>query len=265
MASRVFTLLLLFILSVLSSCIRLEKPFSTLVPTTPPPAATGQADTWQTLAPGLEARTYTPNNNRLSLFRAIRIDPDRYIFRVHYQPGQPLSLDGWRRALPDAIAFINANFFTPEFTINGLLVSDGAISGQSYRDRGGMFQVQDGLPRVRSLILEPYIGEPLQQAVQAFPMLVANGVQAYTSTRADRVTRRTVIAQDDQDRIILIATPLAGMTLRDLSAFLANSDMRLVNALNLDGGGSTLLYESTQGLTITSFDPVPAVLAVYPG
>jgi len=42
--------------------------------------------------------------------------------------------------------------------------------------------------------------------------------------------------------------------------------MNLVNALNLDGGGSTMMYLNANGTPeyiVTSLDPVPAVLAVY--
>ena len=105
-----------------------------------------------------------------------------------------------------------------------------------------------------------------EQAVQGFPMLVTNRQQAYTNSRPDRATRRTLIAQDSQGRILLMVTPLAGITLLDLSAALAASDMDIVNAFNLDGGGSTLLgldVPARSPYTLASFDPVPAVLAVY--
>ena len=48
---------------------------------------------------------------------------------------------------------------------------------------------------------------------------------------------------------------------------LVAGDLNLVNAVNLDGGGSTLLTLTLPGQPtyfIPSFDPVPTVLAVYP-
>jgi exopolysaccharide biosynthesis protein len=113
---------------------------------------------------------------------------------------------------------------------------------------------------------EPYAGEPLEQAVQGFPMLVLDGVQAYTDTRPDRFTRRTVIAQDTSGRIILLATPLIGLPLLDLSVYLPQTSLSIVNAFNLDGGGSTFMVlrtGETVEYIVTSLDPVPAVLAVY--
>lgn len=179
-----------------------------------------------------------------------------------------MTLAGWQAALPGALAFVNANFFDHDNRVLGLLVSDGAVYGLAYNDRGGLVQVQNGGVRVRSTILEPYQGEALEQAVQAFPMLVTNGQSSFSNTRGDRPSRRTVAGQDVQGRIVLLATSsLTGITLTDLSAYLPTTDLSLVNAVNLDGGASTLMAVQVPGddpVRIFSFDPVPAVLAVYP-
>jgi exopolysaccharide biosynthesis protein len=121
---------------------------------------------------------------------------------------------------------------------------------------------------VRSTILEPYAGEPLEQAIQAFPMLMTNGQASFANTQGDRISRRTIAAQDVQGRIVLIATTsVIGMKLVDLSSYLASTDLQLVNAVNLDGGGSTMLALAVPGqpaYEILSLDAVPTVLAVYP-
>jgi hypothetical protein len=237
---------------------------STSASSQPPPAGG-----WETLMPGLERRTYQPGN-ALSQLLVIRIDPNLFTFRAHYQPGAPLNIRGWRDALPDSVAFVNANFFDTEAQILGLLVTDGAAYGQSYYDRGGTFLVQNGVPRVRSNLIEPYYaGEPIEQAVQAFPMLVQDRQQAYANTRDQDISRRTVVAQDGVGRILLMVTPLGGLNLVDLSAYLPTTDMDIVNAFNLDGGGSTMMSLAPTNnpagqMSLGSFDPVPAVLAVYP-
>src|SRR5690606_27555219 len=188
-----------------------------------------------------------------------RINPALYTFRAHYRPGEPLPLSDWQAELNDAVVFINANFFDPDHTINGLLVADGVMFGESFRDRGGTFLVQNGLPHLRSNLAEPYTsGEPIEQAVQAFPMLVIDGQTAYT--QPGNVSRRTVIAQDNQGRILLMVTPLAGLSLNALSAYLPTTDLGIVHALNLDGGGSTMLFansSTSEPYRLPSFDPVP--------
>lgn len=231
------------------------------------PTDTPSADGWTTLAPGLERRVYQPNPaNALSQLTVVRVDPALYTFRAHYRPANALGLTAWRQALPDAVAFINANFFDPQDVAIGMVVNDGVVSGQTLVGRGGMLQVAGGQPRVRSLIAEPYAGEPLEQAVQAFPMLVLNGQASYNNVQDRDVSRRSVVAQDASGRILLMATSVLGITLADLSAFLAASDMQIVNALNLDGGGSTMLFvgPGSTPLQQPSFDPVPVVLAVHP-
>lgn len=242
-----------------------------IVPTLQVPTAT---TSWETLAPGLERRFYRPGgDSALTQFIALRIDPALYTFRVHYRPGNPLNLARWREALsgeapPGAVAFINANFFDAQGNALGLVVSDGVAYGQAYQGMGGMLQVQNGGVRVRSTILEPYAGEALEQAAQAFPMLMTNGQASFANTQGDRISRRTVAAQDAQGRIVLIVTTsVIGMKLVDLSSYLASTDLQLVNAVNLDGGGSTLLALNVPGqpaYEVFSLDAVPTVLAVYP-
>jgi len=232
----------------------------TISPATAAPAADG----WEQIAPGLERRSFLPGNDALSELIAIRVDPALYTFRAHYRPGEPLSVRAWQDELPNAVLFVNANFFDPQYRITGMLIADGVVYGEAYIGRGGMFAVQNGVPQVRSNTTQPYAGEALEQAVQAFPMLVLDGVPAFTTPDNDR-SRRTIVAQDDLGRIVLMVTPAAGLTLTDLSAYLASLEIGLVNAFNLDGGRSTMLSltAGTQPVTIASFEAVPAVLAVY--
>jgi hypothetical protein len=256
----------------LTGCMRpvqgVDQSTTTPVSINTPVPATEKADDWEVLAPGLERRTIQPlAESRLADMVALRIDPARFTFRAHYQPADPLTLPEWRLMLPEAIAFVNTNFFDPQNQILGLLVSDGQVYGQSYTDRGGMFSVREGSVRIQSLIEEPYQGETLEQAVQAFPMLVLNGEAAFTQPINDRPTRRTVIALDSAGRVLLLATPILGLELVDLSTFLAESAVLDVQmAFNLDGGGSTLMHVTVNGEPepeVVSLDPVPAVLAVY--
>lgn len=255
--------LLILIALICTGCV-LQQRSSTL-PLASTPETPVESSTWTTVAPGLEQRTYIPNDNALGQLLVLRIDPALYTFRAHYRPSEALTLDEWEAHLPDAAVFINANFFDANEHIVGLLVTDGVVYGQSYQDRGGTFLVQNGLPRVRSNISEPYVGEPLEQAIQAFPMLVQDGLTTFTGGQSDRATRRTVIGQDTDDRILLMVTPLLGLTLTDLSAYLPTTDMGIIHAFNLDGGGSSLLYHRgiDAPLKMPSFDPVPAVLAAY--
>lgn len=252
----------------LSGCLLDAPPTESIIATaTPISTAAPMLNEWQTLAPGLQRRLYTGINGTSAQLLVLRVDPAHYIFRAHYRSGAPLRVSEWRDTLPDAVVFINSNFFDPEYRVLGLLIEDGVLHGTPYTTRGGMFTVQNGAPRIRSNTQAPYAGEALEQAVQAFPMLVLDGQQAYTYTGPDRITRRTAIGMDSDGRVILMVTPFTGMTLLDLSIFLAESDMNVINAFNLDGGGSTLMMHQMSGANpfmLASVDPVPAILAVYP-
>jgi uncharacterized protein YigE (DUF2233 family) len=220
-------------------------------------------DGWQVIAPGLEWRLMSYSDQTSIEIAVLRVDPAQFTFRVHYQPGEAYRLRDWQERLPDAVAIINANFFDDANNTLGLVLADGVRYGISYTDRGGTFLIQNGWPDIRSNIYEPVGNAIIEQAVQAFPMLVMNGQQAFYDE--GRSSRRTAIAQDASGRVLLIATVRGGLPLDALSAFLAQSDLGLVDAVNLDGGGSTLIGVQWPGFAYAfqSFDPVPVVLSVY--
>ncbi|HML20850.1 MAG TPA: phosphodiester glycosidase family protein [Aggregatilinea sp.] len=237
-------------------------PTPTRAPTVPP--ETG----WQSIAPGIEYR-----NERVTLvgggsFTAVevRIDPALVTFRVHYRPGDALGINGWSEQIPDAAVIVNAGFFDEADRSMGLVISDGQVSGESFAGFGGMFQVDAYGARVRSLVSEPYYGEDLYQAVQAFPMLVeAGGIAAPQGDGFSEGSRRTVAAQDRTGRILFIAVPVAFVSFADLQAWLLASDLDVSIAFALDGGKSTaMVIRGPDPQTFPALDGLPAVIAVYP-
>lgn len=253
------------------------RPVPTLFPTLAlptaaparPPAATPPPDSgWLRGPAGIELR-------RLHVERdadvppvplvIVRCDPGAVRLRVAYAPERPRALRSWfaeRRPL----AAINGGFFTPEFAATALLVSDGTATGQSYEGFGGMLTVaSDGVVAIRPLRDEPYQpGEPLDQALQSFPMLVFPGGAPAAIDDDGQRARRSAIALDRAGRLLLIAGPSSGLTLRELAAWLSASDLEVDRALNLDGGSSTGLFLKDGPLeeAIDSFGALPIVLLV---
>lgn len=239
-------------------------PPTSVPPTSPPPESfEANIGAWQAIADGLEWRLYVPEDGDIAQMIALRINPQIYYFRALYHAGNPLTVRQWTQQDTEIVALVNANFFDEQNQVLGLLVSDGAVFGTSYQGRGGTFIVENGIASVRSNTANPYQGEPLEQAVQAFPMLVQDGAQAYFDRTTEQITRRTVIGQDRDGNMILLVTPLLGPSLADLSAYLPTTDLNLVNAFNLDGGGSTMMAIPSIDYELPSLDPVPAILAVY--
>lgn len=231
------------------------------------PAPTPDPDAWTPLLDGVERRVLPVPGVRFGALTVIRLDPAQVRFSAHYSE-TPRTVSEWQDALPDAALIVNANLFQPDFSLIGLLIdADGTRYGAPLTRFGGAFYVDsDGAVSLRYNPDAPYDPDSdaaLVTAVQGFPMLVVDSEAVFSATSGDRQTRRSVIALDDQGHVLLIVAPLFGPRLADLATFLADSsELGVVHALNLDGGGSTLLT-LPDGTVIPSLDPVPAVLAVY--
>lgn len=240
-------------------------PYPTAASTsTPEPPDTG----WQTVQPGVELRqVQVETGDVVERLTIVRLNPDTVRFRVHYDPIAPRSVSGWAERL-QPLLIVNGGYFTPENETTGLLISDGRIWGTRYGEFAGMLAVtpDDGVS-VRWLRDQPYDpGEPLKEALQSFPVLIKpGGVMGFPADADDgRPARRTVVAQDDQGRILIIVAPRGYLSLHELARFLAESDLDLDVALNLDGGYSTGLWLQADGLiaNIDSLVPVPSVVSV---
>jgi uncharacterized protein YigE (DUF2233 family) len=236
------------------------------IPTTQPtstPAVEPDDTGWQALSSGIELRRLKVEVNGVSsrLWLA-RLDPARAQLRVLYDRANPRLVREWFAGGKFLLA-VNAGYFTEDYTATGLIISDGARSGQSYTGFGGMLAVQASKTRVRWLVTEPYsANEPLRQAVQAFPMLVHSGGKPGIAEDDGKLARRTVVGQDRQGRIVFVSSPESFFTLKALSMFLAASDLQLDTALNLDGGPSSgMLVAGRAGpVGVDSWIKIPAVI-----
>ena len=237
------------------------SPIATQVPS-PTPLAPDTG--WLVLRPGLEQRTInlfeaTTNQRRESL-TLLRLDPTFFQFDIAYHPGEPQDLTAWQ-AETGVLLVVNGGYFTPEYLATGLTISGGQASGVSYEGFGGMVVVQNGGLTVRSLLDQPYDGaEPIAAALQSFPLLVKPGGVPGFPEEDNLTSRRTVIAQDRQGRILFLVAPLGYFTLYQLSQWLVASDLEVEIALNLDGGTSTGLLLADPPLHIASFDLLPVVI-----
>ncbi len=225
---------------------------------------------WVNVGTGLAYRTLsvTPSNANEFSMHILRIDPNRVMFRVHYQPAQARNYPTWEAQLgPTAIAFVNASFFNENNTAIGMVIADGVLSGNTLVGYGGMFAVNGtGTPSIISLARTPYQGTGYTQAIQSFPMLIEpGGTPSSTGQGFDELARRTAIGQDTTGNIYLMSTGVFGqISLRDLQSWLVNSGLNLNAAFALDGGRSSLMYARTDPpLQIPSLANVPVILAIY--
>jgi len=236
---------------------------------TPEPPDTG----WQLLQPGVELRQVRVETGEVAeRLIIVRLDPTAVRFRVHYDPIAPCLVSAWAERLQPLLV-VNGGYFTPENETVGLLISDGQAWGTPYGNFAGLFAVNPFSARegervsVRWLRDQPYDpSEPLKEALQSFPVLVKpGGVVGFPADADDGLpSRRTVVAQDRQGHILFVVAPRGYLSLHELACFLADSDLGVDVALNLDGGFSTGLWLKAGGASveINSRVPVPSVISV---
>ena len=235
----------------------------------PEPPDTG----WRSLAAGIELReidVVVDPERPTERLRIVRLDPGQVEFRVRYSPDDPRMISTWGAEVGSLLVVNGAYFAPPEEgggTI-GLLISDGQAWGTPLDSYAGMFAVTgSGDVSVRWLEQSPYDPqERLTQAVQSFPVLVKPGGVMGFPAEADDGTpaRRTVVAQDGEGNVLFIVAPRGTLGLHELAVFLAESDLEIDVALNLDGGGSTGMWLAAGDarVEIDSYTPVPSVISV---
>ncbi len=258
-----------------------DRPLAvpSLMPTLPPaptvasssgdaPLAQAADSSWIAAGSGVEIRRLRVEvEGSIADISIARLDPALVRFQAGYAPGQPQPLARWH-AESGALAAINGGFFDEQLASTALVIHDGIINGESYVDRGGMFAVNSaGQITLRALAKQPYDpNEPLIEAIQGWPMLIAPGGSFASSLNDQEIARRSVVALDRSGRVLFIVTSSSTFTLRSLANWLVSSDLDLDAALNLDGGSSSgLIVESgDQRETVFPFVPLPLVLLALP-
>jgi uncharacterized protein YigE (DUF2233 family) len=243
-------------------------PITTPAATAITPASTPIPDTgWQPIQPGLEQRTihlFNDEGTARERLLLLRLEPEQFIFRVGYRPGAPQALPFWQ-AETGALLVVNGGYFTEEFLATGLVIVEGQASGVSYGDFAGMLAISEAGPEVRWLRERPFTpDEPLLYALQSFPILVRPDGQPGFPEEDGRAARRTAIGQDENGRLLFIFAPWGSLTLHQFSRLLAESDLDLRLAFNLDGGPSTgMILTGETPLEIPAFSALPIVITVH--
>ena len=147
--------------------------------------------------------------------------------------------------------------FTVDVAADG---EDGLFAGTEYPIDVAIVDL--GLPKLPGLELI----RRLRTAGKSFPILVRPGGElGFGAERENHVgARRTVIAQDQDGRILLMVAPQGFFTLHQLSLYLTESDLNLDIAVNLDGGGSTGILIANPREIISPTRPIPFVVLVHP-
>ncbi len=242
------------------------EPQTTLTVTTVVPD-TG----WLELQPGLERRTiqiYDDLNQVVESVYVLRVHQDRYRLDIAFE-GIPQSLEGWQRQT-NAEVIINGGYYRIEnekYYPTGLTIVDGVTYGTGYGDFAGMLAIDESGADLRWLAEQPYdSSEPLQAALQSFPILVKPGGElGFSAENEDNVpARRTVIGQDMDGNILFIIAGKGYFTLHQISVWLTASDLNLDIAVNLDGGPSSGIFVDEPREGVPAQTALPFVILVFP-
>ncbi len=196
----------------------------------------------------------------------VRVDPKLWSLRV-YKSSEPKTAQEVSTAT-NSDAVINANFFGTDLKPLGLIIADSklqhplqlggkTLTGVFFRDRNQSKIVFRDKFKVSNEITE---------AIQAGPRLISEGQSI--SIPQDSSTRRSAIAIDRKGRILLFASKdrFPGLSLVELQEILLRKELEIQDALNLDGGGSSQLYVSSQNpgnkIDVSGGDKVPVFLIV---
>lgn len=190
----------------------------------------------------------TDGDERIDL-HLVQFDTRRFVIRVLDQPRAEAggdAIDPVMRA-HRAIAGVNGGFFTPEFQPLGLMIAGGRKVGglSSAKLLGGMVLSTEGEPYL--IWRSEFAGEAgVTDLVQAGPRLVDGGVAVGGLERHKSRARSFIATDGGRSWIIGVAR---STSLGSLAEVLATPGlvphMRVMRALNLDGGRSSAIWMLT--------------------
>lgn len=142
----------------------------------------------------------------------------------------------------NAIAAINAGFFTPNGAPLGVVISNGKKSGANNPSSLGS-AVWFDTGKFSAIVRRAKTSFTAKELIQAGPMLIENG-ESIQKLESQKVSARSFIAYDGAFRWAIIRT--SPCSLADLSVTLkkATSPFVIRTAMNLDGGRSSEFYTS---------------------
>jgi hypothetical protein len=217
----------------------------------PPPVTSGPF-AWQQLRPGFEVAELRAiaNDREVDRILLARIDPARFRFEVHNSPAGDRDLDQWMTKLGAALV-INGSYYSRYGTpVTPVLSGKLPLGPGEYNAKAGAFVASASFTGVRDLMREDWhqAFRDADDAMVSFPLLVSEEMPRLTAP-SRWLANRSFVGRDRDGWIVLGTTSDAFFSLDRLGAFLQQAPLRLVPALNLDGGPV-----ACQGIAIDGFD-----------
>ena len=207
-------------------------------------------------------------DGRVVDFVVARMPNDQWAWSMQNDPQAPKKVNAWRQELKSNLV-INGSYFTETNQPSGFYQLGSKAKRvklpEPNQDRGytGLVGVIDGklqlgyLPYLR---LESRVME-YDSAFLSFPTLLAGG-KSMVETDSNKLSSRTVVAQDEDGNVFVIMTEKGNVSLFELAQWLKNQPENFQTAINMDGGPSSGISYSTDNETYDlSSSAVPNVLS----
>jgi uncharacterized protein YigE (DUF2233 family) len=241
-----------------------------------PALVVSNVGTWRLVQRGVELRTATlerTDTQQVIDLKLVRMDQRWITPQILY--GEELGFktaDVKTFALRSgALAAINANYFDEREKPLGLLKTNRSRT-VSALSKSALFTGVFGLRDDRAFIVhrDELALEGVKEAVQAGPLLLSKGNPLTITRGAARQSRRSLVGIDTEQKLLIAVTDTftGGLTWVELQEFFDPQlgDVRTVDLLNLDGGGSAQLY--VKGPTVEEHvpgaTPVPVAIGFFP-
>ncbi|MBI4212420.1 MAG: phosphodiester glycosidase family protein [Deltaproteobacteria bacterium] len=209
---------------------------------------------WNDLRDGLRYTSFSFSGEDFdrTILHAFEVDPKK--FRIEpllasSPQGEFLETIAKREG---AVVAVNGGFFRPDHSSIGLIIKDKKIiNKQHHTSWWSIFSLEDNVPQITNPS-EFYPSPATQMAIQAGPRLVVNGL---IPKLKDGKAERTGIGITSTGKIILLITEGMPLSMRQFAERFVLSrwqgGLECMNAMNLDGGGSTQLYAAVGKLSIS--------------
>lgn len=165
----------------------------------------------------------------------------------------------------NAFISMNANFFDESNTPLGLVMKDQKILVPLRPvSWWGVFSIRNSSPSIVHTT-EFFPNPATSMAIQAGPRLVIKGT---IPKLKNGFSRKTAVGISRKGEIVLIVTERP-VEMSHFAEYLSLSERKgglgLVDALNLDGGGSTQLYATIDSfsLNVAGYSGIPVALGVF--
>lgn len=214
-------------------------------------------------------------NGSSSTIHIYRLADNKFIPEIKHKD-TPQIISKWQETIERSRDYassgliINGGFFEKDYQPSGLLIIDGNRVGSNNLNPeiSGILTINDNSIDIidSNEFNEERCTITSCSAIQSFPIIIKDN-EINISTEWKKPAQRSAIGYDNESNLYLIVTQ-GNLSLHELAVKLKESDIRLDDVLNLDGGTSTgisvVLPATNYSQLHNSYKAVPNVLLFTP-